>query len=486
MARRLVAAVFCILASKIIGITVPLILKRIIDLLMQSAAMPIGATARPTFRLIASVVLLYAVATVLASVAHELRNTIFGKAGQRIGRSITASSFAHIHSLESAFHTSSRTGAITRVVDRGTRSVMTIFRGLLFNFMPSIFELLLVCAVLVRSFSGLYVAITLSSFFGFIVYTLAINDELGKVRAEMNSTENEASAKLTDSLMNVEAVKSFDNAKFELARYDVSLAEYERIALRNERLYAMLNIGQGAIFTAGLTLNLLLATKGVLTGALTVGSVVLLSTMLQQLWIPLNFLGWQYREVKQSLIDLQNLFDVLKREPKIADARDAANLEVSGGEIVFDNVSFTYPQAEDSMLFASKQAPAPVSLGNEDSKVQFPERKLALDGVSFTVPPGKSLALVGASGSGKSTATRLIIRLYDLTSGKITIDGQDISKATVSSLRQAVSIVPQDTVLFNGKYDKAEPLDDLRFLRQEGQTPKLLTLSSIPNRYRCV
>lgn len=377
----------------------------------------------------------------LVSVSHELRSCVFAKAGQRVGRSITAASFAHLHSLEMAFHNTARTGAITRVVDRGTRSVLTIFRGLIFAFMPTLFELLLVCGVLFARFSIWYVSVVLVTFALFIWWTLFVNDKLGKVRMEMNTVENDASAKLTDSLFNAEAVKSFDNAEYELQRYDKVLVKYEQKSIENEWYYAALNFGQGFIYTAGLTLVLLQAAQGVVAGTTTVGSVVMLATMLQQLWVPLNFLGWQYREVKQSLIDMQNLFDVLKRSTGIVDAPDATDIEIDGGEIVFDNVTFEYPEPDESLKFTRKlQEEKREENGTSSSK---DHRRVALNRLSFRVPPGKSLALVGSSGSGKSTATRLLTRLYDLTSGRILIDGQDISKASMQSLRRVVGTVPQ-------------------------------------------
>lgn len=448
IARRLLAAIAAIVLSKIIGIFVPFLFKRVVDLLTVASSSPLRAAAgtkevAKSLKLIGVAILFHSLARLLASIAHEMRNAFFSKAGQRMGRSITAASFSHILSLEAAFHNAAQTGALTRIVDRGTRSVLMIFRGMLFAFLPSLFELLLVCIVLLKRFSVWYALVTVVTFLGFIGWTLAINDELGKVRAQMNAVENESSAKLTDSLVNVEAVKSFDNGGFELSRYDQSLERYESIAIRNEWLFAFLNMGQSAIFTAGLTVNLFLATQGVLAGTLTVGSVVMLATMLQQFWVPLNFLGWQYREVKQSLVDLQNLFEILQRDPKISDFAGAKPLLVSGGEIRFEDVSFQYPELDESLVFTRKDQVKPVSLQGEDESNRPPKRKMALENLSFTVPAGKSLALVGSSGSGKSTATRLLYRLYDLSGGKITVDGQDISKATLASLRQAVSIVPQ-------------------------------------------
>lgn len=442
IARRLVVALLAIVASKLVGIAVPFLFKRVVDMLMAVSDTALTPAVAKSVTSIFAAIVLHAAARLLASIAHELRNAFFAKAGQRIGRAITAASFAHILSLEAAFHNSAQTGALTRIVDRGTRSVLTIFRGMLFAFAPSLFELTLVCIVLFKRFSPVYVLVTIATFLAFIGWTLLINDRLGRVRSQMNAVENEASAKLTDSLVNVEAVKSFDNGPFEYARYDESLEKYETTAVRNEWLFAFLNMGQGAIFIVGLTINLFLATKGVVAGTLTVGSVVMLATMLQQLWVPLNFLGWQYREVKQSLIDLQNLFEILQRPPKIDNVPDAKPLRIRGGEIRFDNVSFEYPEPDDTLGFTRKPQ-TPISLQGEDAKNKLPKRKLALDHLSFVVPAGNSLALVGSSGSGKSTATRLLYRLYDLSGGLITIDGQDISKATLASLRQAVSIVPQ-------------------------------------------
>ena len=483
IAVRLFAAIVCVLLSKLLGLSVPFLFKRAIDCLSvgnaTTAVGPIAVSGALRAALVA--IVLHGAARILASLTHELRNGVFAKAGQRIGRAITATAFAHLHSMDVAFHTSSRTGALTRVVDRGTRSVMTIFRALLFSFLPTFFELVLVCVVLFARFSIGYVGIVLATFAAFTAWTLSINDVMGRVRADMNAAENEASARLTDSLINVEAVKAFANAPLELAQYDVGLAQYERTAVRNEWLYGRLNMGQNVSYTVGLTALLALAARDVVAGSLSVGSVVLLATMVQRLWIPLDFLGWQYREVKQSLIDVQNLFDVLAIQPGIVDAPDARPLQPRGGEIVFDNVSFEYPDASDVGLSFLRRNPGQdgededdeveggvaamreldegdsidfsgagskglgVAIAAEQAAAEKSARpkRPALDRISFTVPAGKSVALVGSSGSGKSTATRLLYRLYDLTGGRILIDGQDIRKATLSSLRQAVSIVPQ-------------------------------------------
>lgn len=481
IAVRLVVALFCVFASKLLGLAVPFLFKRAIDCLSQTAA-PSSTATTAALKAATVAILFHGLARMVSSLTHELRNGIFSKAGQRMGRSITATAFAHLHSLDLTFHTASRTGALTRMVDRGTRSVMTIFRALVFSFMPTFFELMLVLSVLFTRFSYVYVIITCVTFLVFTGWTLHINEEMGQTRSEMNAVENEASARLTDSLINVEAVKAFDNAPLELHQYDTTLSRYESIAIRNEWLYGRLNMGQNVAYTLGLTALLARAAVDVAAGRITVGAVVLLATMVQRLWIPLDFLGWQYREVKQSLIDVQNLFEVLAVQPAIADAADAVPLQPSGGEIVFENVSFQYPDASEVTLPFMRRSTADQNESDIDSEMSessdtFQEldegdssdflsytsdtasdtdsmissegaprqtrRRTALDGLSFHVPAGKSVAIVGSSGSGKSTATRLLYRLYDLTGGRILIDGQDISKATLASLRRAVSIVPQ-------------------------------------------
>lgn len=462
IARRLVLALMCIVLSKMIGITVPFFFKKAVDALMEagsSNAVTSKIGASNTTRLAVVSILLHGLARACASITHELRNAVFARGGQRVGRSITATTFAHLHSLELAFHTASRTGAVTRVVDRGTRSVMTIFRAMVFSFFPSFFELILVCAVLFARFSATYVLVTLATFAAFTAWTLIVNDRLGRVRSRLNAAENEASAKLTDSLVNIDAVKLYDNEAHETSRYDASLEKYEAIAVSNEQMYARLNMGQNFAYTTGLTVLLLLAARDIVAGSMSVGSVVLLTTMLQRLWVPLDFLGWQYREVKQSLIDMQNLFEILNHRPAIQDHPDATPLKVSQGEIVFDNVTFVYPAADAALSFTSKTSTSQVngkpeeevssavsesdSVSNGNSSTQKRSRTVAIDRLSFSVPAGSSIALVGASGSGKSTTTRLLCRLYDVTSGRILIDRQDIAKSTLSSLRQAVSIVPQ-------------------------------------------
>lgn len=391
---RLILATICVFISKLLYLAVPVLLRRVLDSL---------ALKTISFSALLPIIISYALARLAAGYAHELRNGIFSKAGQSVGRAITASSFAHLHDMELAFHTGARTGALVRVVDRGTKSVMTIFRALMFAFFPTLFELTLVCILLVREFSPVYAAITIVTFVAFIAWTLHVNDGLGAVRDQMNAVENEASGNLADSLINVEGVKMFDNNPYELARYQQILGRYEALAIDNEWMYVTLNTGQGTIFTLGLTASLTLAARGVLNGTVTVGGMVMLAGLLQQLWVPLNFLGWQYREVKQSLIDLKNLFQILDRQSKITDVPDATELQSGNGTIEFENVSFEYPaDLEEGLEFLRKggdKEEDELEIVGEDHAVN--KRPLALDNVSFKVPAGTSLALVGESGSGK-------------------------------------------------------------------------------------
>ena len=443
--RRLVLAILCVVTSKFVALIVPLQFKRAVDALTLGASG--GTTALSAFML---AITFHVTAAIIASLTRELRNGVFAKAGQRVGRRVTSTAFAHILSQDAAFHAAAATGALTRVVDRGTKSVLTIFRGLLFAFAPSLFELILVCCVLYRSFDVWYVGVTLITFIVYILYTFRLNDEMGRLRSLSNSTDNEAGAKLTDAFFNVDSVTAFNNFKFENSRYDETLKVAERLAVRNDWLYVALNFGQGAIFTTGLTIMLWRCGTNILAGTMSVGSFAMLYTMLQQLWVPLYFLGWQYREVKQSLIDLQNLFSVLERRSAIQEVKNATPLQVTGGSVEFENVTFAYPQNAMDLQFIKK--PTEFSTLDEATTAttkSTEKRAYAIRNLSFRVNPGETLALVGPSGSGKSSTLKLLFRLFDVGSGRILVDGQDISKVTLSSLRESISIVPQDTVLFN-------------------------------------
>lgn len=430
---RLIGALALVFLSKFITLLTPFLYRRAVDTLT------IPSASLMTF---ASILVLHCLAKIAASVTRELRNGVFVKAGVRVGRRVTALSFAHILGMEAAFHGASQTGALTRIVDRGTRSILTILRGVLFSFLPTILELILVCCVLFTSFSGWYVVATMITFALYLKYTFVLNNRMGLLRKDMNAVENETSAKITDSFFNFDAVTAFDNSLFETRRYDDSLQKSEKLLLKNEWLYVALNVGQNAIFMVGLSVMLLMCGRATLASQLTVGSFAMLSSMLYQLWQPLSYLGWQYREVKQSLIDLQNLFQLLQRQPAIQDSSDARELAVSGGKISFEDVYFTYPE-ESELDIDFIRKPSEFGSMQEFTKGKKIVSKSALSGITFTVEPGKSLALVGSSGSGKSSTLRLLYRLYDVSNGRILIDGQDISKVSMSSLRQSIGIVPQ-------------------------------------------
>lgn len=458
---RLLAAVACMVVSKLLGISVTLLYRRAVDAVaLASATTTSAGVAAAAVRSAVQILLAHGLVKVVVSVAHELRNAVFASSGQRLGRRVTRATLGHLHTLESAFHTSSRTGQLTRIVDRGTRAVQIIFRAALFSFVPSIFELSLVCGLLARRFTWPFAAVTLATFVVFLTFTLVQNNKMAITRARMNSVDNEASAKLVDSLTNYETVRVFDNAGFELERYDACLAAHEVAAVKSEWEFAVLNAGQSSIFACGLTGVLVLAAQGIAAGVMSVGDLVMAAALLQQLWVPLGFLGWQYRELKQSLIDMQNLFDVLARPARVRDAPGAPDLKVTGGEVVFENVSFAYGAGEPLVSSVEAAAVAATSANGapKNGDVVAPDRASletdartasVVSNVSFRVPAGKTLAIVGSSGSGKSTTLRLLYRLYDLTSGRILIDGQDISQVTQASLREAIGIVSQDTVLFN-------------------------------------
>lgn len=440
--RRLVLAVICVIISKLLALLVPLQFKRSVDALSGAATERAGGTV--ALRAFASAIALHFVATIGASMTRELRNGVFSRAGQRIGRRVTATAFAHILRQDAAFHAASATGTLTRIVDRGTRSVMTVFRGLIFSFGPTLLELLLVCTVLWRAFSAWYAIVTLATFAIYLAFTFRLNDAMSLVRLEMNLVENESGAKLADAFFNVDSVTAFDNFNFESKRFDATLRRAEELAVRNEWLYVFLNFGQGAIFTTGLVAMLWRSGTSIIAGSMSVGSFVMLYSMLQQLWVPLNFLGWQYREVRQSLIDLQNLFAILERQSIVREIEGAQPLIVKGGGVEFRNVSFSYPKEEDlDMDFIKKRSEgAKFSDAHADGE-DIEKRRQAIKNLSFKVEPGQSLALVGPSGSGKSSTLKLLYRLFDVSDGNILIDGQDISQVSLSSLREAVSIVPQ-------------------------------------------
>ncbi len=409
---RVVLAVLCLVVAKFVNIGVPLLYKRAVDALTPGHA---TAAVIPIALIIG-----YGLARIGAQAFGELRDAIFAKVEQNAVRNVGLSTFRHLHNLSLRFHLERRTGGMSRAIERGIRGIEFLLSFMLFNVIPTLFEILLVCGVLWRLYTFEFALVTFATIICYIGFTFVISDWRIKYRREMNERDSEANTKAIDSLLNFETVKYFANEDHEARRFDTALRAYERAAVRSQATLSILNIGQGAIIATGLIGVMLLAGRGVADGSMTVGDFVLVNSYLIQLYMPLNFLGMVYRNIKQSLTDLEKMVTLLKVEAEVKDAPDAAPLAVEAGEIVFDDVSFRYDP-----------------------------RRAILKSVSFRVPPGKTLAIVGPSGSGKSTIARLLFRFYDIDEGAIRIDGQDLRQVTQQSLRRAIGVVPQDTVLFN-------------------------------------
>ncbi len=402
---RVVLALALLIAGKLVNIAIPFFYKDAVDALSVKSP---GAIAVPI-----AVILAYGGARVLSQSFNELRNAVFAKVGQRAVRQIALAAFRHIHSLSLRFHLERRTGGLARAVERGTAGIEFLLSFMLFNIVPTVFEIVVVCGILWRLYSWAFAAVTLATIVTYIGFTFLMTDWRIRFRREMNTRNSEANTKSVDSLLNFETVKYFANEAHEAERYDRALRGYERAAVRSETTLALLNVGQGVIIAGGLI--------GVMTLArMTVGDFVLVNAYLLQLYIPLNFLGVVYRNIKQSLTDLEQMMALLKVIPDIEDRLRAPALAVGHGAVVFRHVDFRYDP-----------------------------RRAILGDVDFVVPPGGTLAVVGPSGAGKSTIARLLFRFYDVDEGAIEIDGQDIREVTQDSLRRAIGVVPQDTVLFN-------------------------------------
>ena len=409
---RVVAALVCLVLAKVANVYVPLVYKDAVDALAPGAATVLAVPL--------ALLLAYGLLRVLSTAFGELRDAVFAKVGQRAARTMALRTFRHLHNLSLSFHLDRRTGGLARAIDRGTKGVETLFSFLLFNTLPTLVESPLVCGILWSLYDWRFAAVTFVTIGGYIVYTLVVTEWRIAHRRTMNEMDNEANTKAVDSLLNYETVKYFGNEEHETRRLDHALVRYERAAVLTRTSLSVLNLGQATIIAAGVTLVMFMAAEGVVGGTMTIGDFVLVNAYLVQLYLPLNFLGVAYREIKQSLADLEALFGLLSVPTAIKDAPGARGLAVTGGEITFEGVSFGYDP-----------------------------RRPILDGVSFTVPPGRTLAIVGASGAGKSTIGRLLFRFYDPGAGRVLIDGQDVRVVTQASLRAAIGVVPQDTVLFN-------------------------------------
>ncbi|MEK9678845.1 MAG: ABC transporter ATP-binding protein/permease [Rhodospirillaceae bacterium] len=412
MRVRVVIALIFLAAAKGITVAIPIIYKYVVD----AISTPVDAVVIVPVALLIG----YGVARVLAQAFGELRDAVFAKVAQRAIREAGLRTFRHLHRLALRFHMDRQTGGLSRAVERGTKGIDFLLNFMLFNVIPTLLEILLVCAVMWGLFNIWFALITFVTVGTYILWTVAVTEWRLKYRRQMNKMDGEANTKAIDSLLNYETVKYFGNEDHEARRFDEALKSYETAAVKSKVSLSLLNIGQGVVISIGLTVVMIMAGYGVKNGTMTLGDFVMVNNYLIQLFLPLNFLGFVYREIKQSLADMEEMFGLLEQNEEVADQPNAPDLNVDGGEIVFENVSFDYN----------------------------PNRRILFD-VSFTVPSGKSVAIVGPSGAGKSTISRLLYRFYDATEGRILIDGQDIKSIGQDSLRRAIGIVPQDTVLFN-------------------------------------
>jgi ATP-binding cassette subfamily B protein len=410
---RVVTALTFIVLAKVATVLAPLYLQRAVDALAPAdasleIAVPLG------------LILAYGASRFLGLAFAQFRDAIFAKVGVRAVRRSSAVVLEHLHRLSLRFHLDRKTGGLTRIIERGRNAIESLLSISLFNIFPTLLEVVLVFAILWKAFSLWFGVVALACVVVYVVFTGLSTEWRLKYRRESNALDTKANTRAVDSLLNYETVKAFGNEKLEVEEYDRVMGDYERAAVRTQSSLALMNVGQAFIISVGLAVLMFMAAQGKVAGTMTVGDFTLVNLYMIQLSQPLNFFGFVYRNIKQSLVDLEKMFDLMDAKPEIEDKSGAAPLRVAGGEIRFDHVTFAYD----------------------------PRRPILKD-VSFTVPPGKMVALVGTTGSGKSTVARLLFRYYDIGQGAITIDRQDIREVTQDSVRRALGVVPQDTVLFN-------------------------------------
>ncbi|MBS1224708.1 MAG: fused permease/ATPase component of transporter involved in Fe-S cluster assembly [Proteobacteria bacterium] len=409
---RVLLALSCLVLAKVANIGVPLILKQIVD--------GLDARQQAVVMLPVTLLLAYGALKLGNALFSELRDVLFARVRYRAMRRLTLRTLAHLHDLSLRFHLERKTGAISRDLERGARSLSTLLNYLAFSILPVIVEFLLAAGLLLGRYPAIFTLIIFGSVVVYVAFTLAITNWRMEHRHLMNRLESQAGNEAIESLINYETVKYFGNEDWELRRCDATLAAWENSAVLSQTSMSVLNFGQGTIIAVGVTVMMVVAAGQVAAGQMTLGDLVLVNALLLQLFIPLNFLGIVYRQIKYALADMDDLVRLFERTPEIRDAPVATELRVTQGELRFEQVDFGYQ----------------------------PDRQILFD-VSFTVPPGRKLAVVGASGAGKSTLARLLFRFYDATGGRVLVDGQDIRTVTQRSLRAAIGIVPQDTVLFN-------------------------------------
>ena len=407
---RVFLALACLVAAKLANVGVPLVLKQIVDRLTAPAelVLPLALLAA------------YGAMRLSTTVFTELREFLFAKVTQRAVRTIALQVFRHLHALSLRFHLARQTGGLTRDVERGTRGISTLISFALFSILPTLLEIGLVSGILIARYDPWFIGITVGALLLYITFTVTITEWRTGFRRAMNELDSRANSRAMDSLLNYETVKYFNNEEYEALRYDESMQRWESAAVRSHTSLSLLNIGQSAIIAVAVTLIMWRAVLGVVDHTMTIGDLVLVNAFMIQLYIPLNFLGVIYREIKQALADMERMFRLIEEHAEVKDAPGAGSLRIADGDLRFEQVDFSYE----------------------------PNRQILFD-VSFTIPAGRTIAVVGPSGSGKSTLARLLYRFYDVKSGRITVDGQDLRAVQQASLRAAIGIVPQDTVLFN-------------------------------------
>jgi ATP-binding cassette, subfamily B, heavy metal transporter len=414
---RVGLALLCLIAAKVANVGVPLVLKNLVDSLALKPGDPQAVLVVPVAILIA-----YGALRLSITLFTELREFLFYPVGARIARRVGLETFDHLLSLSLRFHLERQTGGVSRDIDRGSRAIASLLSYLIYNIVPTLVEITLVIVLLSAQFDGWFAAITFSALLIYITFTVTVTEWRTVFRRAMNEQDSKANTKAVDALINYETVKYFSNEKFEQTRYDENLQQLERASIKSQTSLSLLNLGQSLIIATAVTLLVWRATVGVVAGTMTLGDLVLVNALMIQLYVPLNFLGVIYREIKQCMIDMEKMFVLLGQHREVADAPGATSLTVdgAGASVHFRHVRFGYDAD-----------------------------RVILHDISFEIPAGKTVAVVGPSGSGKSTLARLLFRFYDVTDGSIDIAGQDIRTVTQHSLRQAIGIVPQDTVLFN-------------------------------------
>ncbi|KAI2730224.1 hypothetical protein CBS147332_2076 [Penicillium roqueforti] len=414
---RVGTALSLLIGAKILNVEIPFYFKNIVDSMNIDFA-TIGGTA---YTVAGSMIIAYGVTRIGATLFQELRNAVFASVAQKAIRKVASNVFEHLLRLDLNFHLSRQTGGLTRAIDRGTKGISFLLTSMVFHVVPTALEISLVCGILTYQYGLQFAAITTTTMIAYTVFTITTTAWRTKFRRQANAADNRGATVAVDSLINYEAVKYFNNEKFEVARYDKALKKYEDASIKVTTSLAFLNSGQNMIFSSALAAMMYLACNGVANGTMTVGDLVMVNQLVFQLSVPLNFLGSVYRELRQSLLDMETLFNLQKVNVTIKERPNAKPLQLTqGGQIRFENVTFGY----------------------------HPERPI-LKNATFTIPAGQKFAIVGPSGCGKSTILRLLFRFYDVQSGRILIDGQDIRDVTVDSLRKAIGVVPQDTPLFN-------------------------------------